>query len=180
MDATYYARSAVATIGIQSFTFGCLSHAIQVYNVMMLVKLMAITVHCFHFRVTSLSWSQLAFSIQWFGGCQSCLCSRIRQSQTNKDNEELEICCDLVYSCVNFHMSLTLLLSSVKGLFCIKQTILWCGLFTRVAIPQCAYINHSAIKSHEPHLLKFRTNYMHRCLKQNHWINIHACFFVLN
>ena len=32
MDANYYARSAVATIGIQSFTFGCLSHAIQVYT----------------------------------------------------------------------------------------------------------------------------------------------------
>ena len=30
VDADYYARSAVATIGVQKFTFGCLSHSIQV------------------------------------------------------------------------------------------------------------------------------------------------------
>ena len=30
MEANYYARSAVATIGVQRYTFGCLSHAIQV------------------------------------------------------------------------------------------------------------------------------------------------------
>ena len=31
-DAVQYGRSAVATIGIQSYTQGCLSHAIQVVN----------------------------------------------------------------------------------------------------------------------------------------------------
>ena len=31
-DAVQYGRSAVATIGIQDYTHGCLSHAIQVVN----------------------------------------------------------------------------------------------------------------------------------------------------